>query len=94
MCVCVCVCVEGGEKLLVVKLLRQNVQVNERVVSEVVNLDEVDEKVHVDASGGNDVVVGPNGGQEYSDFDWLEEGFERLDFDDGVFGSMDARPST
>ena len=91
---CVCVCVEGGEKLLVVKLLRQNVQVNERVVGEVVNLGEVDEKVHVDASGGNDVVVGPNGGQEYSDFDWLEEGFERLDFDDGVFGSMDARPST
>ena len=81
-----CVCVEGGEKLLVVKLLRQNVQVNERVVGEVVNLDEVDEKVHVDASGGNDVVV--------SDFDWLEEGFEGLDFDDGVFGSMDARPST
>lgn len=85
---------EGGEEPLVVKLLGHNVQVNERVVGEVVNLDEVDEKVHVDASGGNDVVVEPNGGQEYWDFDWLEKGFEGLDFDNDVFGSMDVGPFT
>ena len=28
------------------------------------------------------------------DFDWLEEGFEGLDFDDDVFGNVDDRPST
>ena len=31
------------------------------------------------------------GGQ---DFDWLEEGFEGLDFDDDVFGNVDDGPST
>ena len=40
----------------------------------------------MDAKGG--------GGQDCPDFDWLEEGFKGLDFDDDVFRNLDDGPST
>ena len=49
-----------------------------------------DDDVHEMHEGGNMDAKG-GGGQ---DFDWLEEGFERPDFDDDVFGNVDDRPST
>ena len=49
-----------------------------------------DDDVHEMHEGGNMDAKG-GGGQ---DFDWLEEGFEGLDFDDDVFGNVDDRPST
>ena len=46
-----------------------------------------DDDVHEVHEGGN---VDAEGG----DIDWLEEGFERPDFDDDVFGNVDDGPST
>jgi len=40
--------------------------------------------------GGSVDVEGGDG----EDFDWLEEGFEGLDFDDDVFGNVDDGSST
>uniref|UniRef100_A0A7N2L7Q2 PB1-like domain-containing protein n=1 Tax=Quercus lobata TaxID=97700 RepID=A0A7N2L7Q2_QUELO len=91
--------VEGSEKPLVVEILGQNVKgIEERVVEgdnldydDDANVSEVDEEVHVDGEGDKVLATKQNEGSE---FDWLEEGFEGLDFDDDVFGNMDARPST
>lgn len=52
---------------------------------------EVHEEGNVDAEGGNDVVVESNGGQGGNDW---RKGLNGLDFDDDVFGNMDAGPST
>ena len=49
-----------------------------------------DDDVHEMHEGGNVDAEG-GGGQ---DFDWLEEEFEGLDFDDDVFGNVDGGPST
>ena len=49
-----------------------------------------DDDVTVLHKGGN--VDAEGGGEE--DFDWLEEGFEGLDFDDDVFGNVDDGSST
>ena len=49
-----------------------------------------DDDVIVLHEGGN--VDAKGGGGE--DFDWLEEGFERLNFDDDVFGNVDDESST
>ena len=49
-----------------------------------------DDDVHEMHEGGNVDAEG-GGGQ---DFDWLEEEFEGLDFDDDVFGNVDDEPST
>ena len=59
-----------------------------------------DDDVHKAPQNGDDVhemheegsVDAKGGGGE--DFDWLEEGFEGLDFEDDVFGNVDDGPST
>ena len=77
--------VEGGEEPLAVVQPFGNEEVaNDDDVHEVgQSNDDVHEGGNVDVEGG--------GGQ---DFDWLEEGFEELDFDDDVFGNVDDGPST
>lgn len=80
--------VEGGEEPLAVEQPFGNEEVaNDDDVHEV---GESDDDVHEVHKGGNVDVEG-GGGQ---DFDWLEEGFERPDFDDDVFGNVDDGSST
>ena len=77
--------VEGGEEPLAVVQPFGNEEVaNDDDVHEVgQSNDDVHEGGNVDVEGG--------GGQ---DFDWLEKGFEGLDFDDDVFGNVDDGSST
>ena len=81
--------VEGGEEPLAVEQPFGN--------EEVVNNDDVHE---VGQNDNDDVTVLHKGGNVDAegsgeeDFDWLEEGFEGLDFDDDVFGNVDDGPST
>ncbi|XP_023919987.1 uncharacterized protein LOC112031528 [Quercus suber] len=90
--------VEGGEEPLAVEQPFANEEVvNDDDVHEAPqNGDDVheigqnDDDVHEMHEGGNVDAEG-GGGQ---DFDWLEEGFEGLDFDDDVFGNVDDGPST
>ena len=79
--------VEGGEEPFAVEQPFANEEVADD--DDVHEAPQNGDDVHEMHEGGN--VDAKEGGQ---DFDWLEEGFEGLDFDDDVFGNVDDGPST